>query len=90
MLVSNIKLLVAASGVLGNCRSDVFTSVSCGPRENMEGFIQRVVISAQCCVPTNYLTYQNSLLLGGQKCLKTMFGTLLLHPETCAYFLYLR
>ena len=35
-LVSNIKVLVAASYVMGKCRSDVFVSVFCDARESMD------------------------------------------------------
>ena len=35
-VVSNIKVSVAASYVLGKCRTDVFVSVFCDARESME------------------------------------------------------
>ena len=35
-LVSNIKVLVTASYVMGKCRTDVFVSVFCDARESME------------------------------------------------------
>ena len=35
-LVSNIKVLVTASYVLGKCRTGVFVSVFCNARESME------------------------------------------------------
>ena len=35
-LVSNIKVLVAASYVMGKCRSDVFVSVFCDARDSMD------------------------------------------------------
>ena len=34
-LVSNIKVSVTASYVMGKCRTDVFVSVFCGARESM-------------------------------------------------------
>ena len=35
-LVSNIKVLVTASYVMGKCRTDVFVSVFCNQRESTE------------------------------------------------------
>ena len=35
-LVSNIKVLVTASYVMGKCRTGVFVSVFCNDRETME------------------------------------------------------
>jgi hypothetical protein len=35
-LVSNIKVLVTASYVMGECRTDVFVSVCCDARDSME------------------------------------------------------
>ena len=35
-LVSNIKVLVTASYVMGKCRTDVFVSVFCDARESMD------------------------------------------------------
>ena len=35
-LVSGIKVLVTASGVMGKCRTDVFVSVFCDVRDSME------------------------------------------------------
>ena len=35
-LVSNIKVLVTASYVMGKCRTGVFVSVFCDARESME------------------------------------------------------
>ena len=34
-LVSNIKVLITASYVMGKCRTDVFVSVFCNPRESI-------------------------------------------------------
>ena len=36
MLVSNIKVLVTASYVMGKCRTDVFVSVFCDARDSMD------------------------------------------------------
>ena len=35
-LVSNIKVLVTASYVMGKCQTDVFESVFCNARESMD------------------------------------------------------
>ena len=35
-LVSNIKVLVTASYVMGKCRTDVFVSVFCDVRDRMD------------------------------------------------------
>ena len=35
-LVSNIKVLVTASGVMGKCRIDVFVSVLCDARDSID------------------------------------------------------
>ena len=35
-LVSNIKVLVTASYVMGKCRTDVFVSVFCDARDRMD------------------------------------------------------
>ena len=68
-LVSNIKVLVTASYVMGKCRTGVFVSVFCNARESME---LRYDVGCLCdnAVSLYYLKILNFTLVGEAKVFK--------------------
>ena len=68
-LVSNIKVLVTASYVMGKCRTGVFVSVFCSARESMELRYDQECLSDNA-VSLYYLEIPNITLVEEQKVFK--------------------
>ena len=68
-LVSGIKVLVTASGVMGKCRTGVFVSVFCNVRETME-FLDAEVCLHDSAVSLYYLEIPSFTLVGEAKVFK--------------------
>ena len=84
-LVSNIKVLVTASYVMGKCRTGVFVSVFCNVRETMELPDDRVCLR-NSAVSLYYLEIPNFTLVGEAKVLKynvkNIYSAL---PKLCSF-----
>jgi len=85
-LVSNIKVLVTASYVMGKGRTGVFVSVFALVGRLWNYRVTKDVSMAVLC-RCIILKYPFLPLLEGQKCLKTMLEVFILHRQRCAYFL---
>ena len=68
-LVSNIKVLVTASYVMGKCRTGVFVSVFCDARESME-LLYDEVCSNDNAVSLHLLEIPHFTLVEEQKVFK--------------------
>ena len=68
-LVSNIKVLVTASYVMGKCRTGVFVSVFCNGRETIE-LPSNEVCSCDNAVSLYYLKIPKFTLVGERKVFK--------------------
>ena len=87
-LVSNIKVLVTASYVMGKCRTGVFMSVFCDARDRMDSPHNK---EGHCdsAVSLYFLEIPHFTLVEEQKVFKNnMLKTFILHRQHCAYFLY--
>ena len=85
-LVSNIKVLVTASGVMGKCRTGVFVSVFCNARESME-----LRYDGEClrdnAVSLYYLEIPHFTLVEEQKVFKNNVRDIYsASPKLCIFF----
>ena len=88
-LVSNIKVLVTASYVMGKCRTGVFVSVFCNARESME-----LQYDGEClhdnAVSLYYLEIPHFTLVGEQKVFKNNVRNIYSASPTLCIFLVLK
>ena len=85
-LVSNIKVLVTASYVMGKCRTGVFVSVFCDARESME-----LQYDEECrrdsAVSLYFLKLPHFTLVGEQKVFKNNVRDIYsASPKLCIFF----
>ena len=81
-LVSNIKVLVTASYVMGKCWTGIFVSVFCNARR---AWNCGIIMTMLChCIILKYVIFHS---LKTKKCIKTMLKTFILHWQHCAYCL---
>ena len=85
-LVSNIKVLVTGSFVMGKCRTGVFVSVFCNVRETME-LLKDGVCLRDSAVSLYYLEIPNFTLVGEQKVFKNNVRNIhSASPKLCIFF----
>ena len=85
-LVSNIKVLVTASYVMGKCRTGVFVSVFCNARESMELRYDEECLRDNA-VSLYYLDIPNFSLLEDQKVFKNNVRNIYsASPKLCIFF----
>ena len=85
-LVSNIKVLVTASYVMGKCRTGVFVSVFCNARESMELRYDEKG-HRDNAVSLYYLEIPNFSLLEEQKVFKNNVRDIYsASPKLCIFF----
>ena len=85
-LVSGIKVLVTASGVMGKCRTGVFVSVFCNVRETME-LLHDGVCLRDSAVSLYYLKIPNFTLVGEAKVFKNNVRDIYsASPKLCIFF----
>ena len=85
-LVSNIKVLVTASYVIGKCRTGVFVSVFCNGRESMELRYDRECLNDNA-VSLYYLEIPNFTLFDEQKVFKNNVRDIYsASPKLCIFF----
>ena len=85
-LVSNIKVLVTASYVMGKCRTGVFVSVFCDARESMELRYDKKCLHDNA-VSLYYLEIPNFSLLEDQKVFKNNVRDIYsASPKLCIFF----
>jgi hypothetical protein len=86
-LVSNIKVLVAASYVMGKCRSDVFVSVFCDARDSMDS-PHNEEGHRDSAVSLYYLEITHFTLVGEAKVFKNNVRDIYsASPKLCIFFL---
>ena len=85
-LVSNIKVLVKASYVMGKCRTGVFVSVFCNARENMELLYDRKCLNDNA-VSLYYIEIPHFTLVEEQKVFKNNVRNIYsASPKLCIFF----
>ena len=85
-LVSNVKVSVTASYVMGKCRTDVFVSVFCDARDSME-----LLYDEECfndnAVSLYYLEIPHFTLVGEPKVFKNNVRNIYsASPKLCIFF----
>ena len=84
--VSNIKVFVTASYVMGKCRTGVFVSVFCNARESMELWYDEECLSDNA-VSLYYLEIPNFTLVGEPKVFKNNVRNIYFaSPKLCIFF----
>ena len=87
-LVSNIKVLVTASYIMGKCRTGVFVSVFCNARESMELRYDEECLRDNA-VSLYYLKKPNFSLLKEQKVFKNNVRDIYsASPKLCIFFVF--
>ena len=85
-LVSNIKVLVTASYVMGKCRTGVFVSVFCNARESMELRYGKECLNDNA-VSLYYLEIPHFTLVEEQKVFKNNVKNIYsASPKLCIFF----
>ena len=85
-LLSNIKVLVAASCVMGKCRTGVFVSVYCNLRETMELLDDKGCL-LDSAVSLYYLEIPHFTLVGEPKVFKNNVRNIYFaSPKLCIFF----